>query len=224
MRTRSGRLRKVAKWLLIANGVLWPVLILVLVLAPDDENTEMPAEPVASRWVLTEVDRGPKASEWAKPDDPGYRKAEPAPVRSPVPTPAATTSVVVPKPTASTTTDGYLDSPGGNCGRIMARDRDDLDAARGFCSFFDSGLMTGVTADGPALSLWVGEDLARALIADQLKGRQTVLDLMKMWKVLSGVTSLVVTVYWQDVDVVRGDTTVMRGDMVTYGRFYRKRD
>ena len=100
----------------------------------------------------------------------------------------------------------------------MARDRDDLQAARSFCSFFDPGLMTGVTADGPVLSLWVGEDLARGLIDDQLQGRQTVLDVMKMWKELTGATSVVVTVYWKDVQVVKGDTTVMRGDVVSYGQ------
>ena len=51
MRTGGRRLRKVAKWLLIANGVLWPLLILVLILAPDE--TDPPPEVSSdSKWVL----------------------------------------------------------------------------------------------------------------------------------------------------------------------------
>ena len=78
--------------------------------------------------------------------------------------------------------------------------------------------MAGVLADGPFLSIWVGEELARGLIDDQLKGKQTVLDLMKIWKELSDKESVQVTIYWKDVQVVKGDTTVLRGDVVTYGQ------
>ena len=96
MRTRIGRLRK---WLLIVNGVLWPFLILVLVVAPDDENAEPPTEvptvmspePSDSTWVLPSGNRGPKASEWAKPGDPADREASakspPPPTAKPEPVP-----------------------------------------------------------------------------------------------------------------------------------------
>ena len=78
--------------------------------------------------------------------------------------------------------------------------------------------MVGVTADRPLLNVWVTQDLARGLIGDQLQGKQTVLDLMKIWKELSDWEAVVVKIYWNDVQVAKGDTTVMRGDVVTFGQ------
>ena len=105
MRTRRGRLRKVAKWLLIVNGVLGSFLILVLVVAPDDENAEppteaptvMPPEPSDSKWVRPIEDRGAKASEWPEQGDPGYREAAPPPKASSPPT-SKTDPVPEPEP------------------------------------------------------------------------------------------------------------------------------
>ena len=61
----------------------------------------------------------------------------------------------------------------------MGRDQDDMKAATSFCSFFESGMIVGVTADGSILNLWVTEGLARGLLSDQMQGKQTVRDIMK---------------------------------------------
>ena len=107
-RARWGRLRKVAKWTLIVNGSLLGLLIVLVLIVPSDDEQAEPIsevaadtplpEPLGSKWVHPSANRGPKATEWAKPGDPDYREAEPAPVRTPVPTPAATTSGVIPNP------------------------------------------------------------------------------------------------------------------------------
>ena len=83
-----------------------------------------------------------------------------------------------------------------------------------------------LTTVAPGLVAWTTPkstaEIRRAshvgLIDDQLKGKQTVLDLMKIWKELSDKESVQVTIYWKDVQVVKGDTTVLRGDVVTYGQ------
>ena len=103
-----------------------------------------------------------------------------------------------------------------NCSVIMARTQDDVTAAREFCDGFNPGLFVGVIADESLLYLWVKESLARDLLADRLQAKQAMLNLMKIWKNLSDSLSVLVKIYWGDVLIMTGDTTVMRGDVVTF--------
>jgi hypothetical protein len=114
---------------------------------------------------------------------------------------------------ASSSNDVHSDA---NCTVILADKQKDLTAARTFCEGFDPGLFVGVSADGPLLYLWVNESMARSMLSDQLRSKSIMLSLMKSWKNLSDWPSVVVKVYWDDILVMTGDTTVMRGDVVTF--------
>ena len=98
---------------------------------------------------------------------------------------------------------------------MARRARDDLDAARAFCLAFEAGLIEGVTADGVLLDLWVGPGLATEMLTDEDATRKVVLNLRNGWKAVSYSTSVVVTINWDNVEIAKGDTTVLRGDVVT---------
>lgn len=107
------------------------------------------------------------------------------------------------------------------CQVIIAKDTDSMVAAQAFCLMLvpaiEAGFMIeGVGAGGPLLDIRVGKDVAEGFLADKLMGEQIVLDWMKAWKSLGEWSLVVVTIYWKDVKIVEGDTTVFNGDVVTY--------
>ncbi len=107
------------------------------------------------------------------------------------------------------------------CQVIIAKDTDSMVAAQAFCLMLvpaiEAGFMIeGLGAGGPLLDIRVGKDVADGFLADKLMGKQIVLDWMKAWKSLGEWSSVVVTIYWKDVKIVEGDTTVLNGDVVTY--------
>jgi len=65
--------------------------------------------------------------------------------------------------------------------------------------------------------LWVkvGRNLANVMIADKLSTEQVVKNWMKGWKALSGSQAVTVYVEWRDVQIAQGDTSILRGDVVT---------
>lgn len=151
---------KIIRWFLVVSLSLLGMVILIVVLSGDDEAESEAQEQPSEEPVGQQIASQPEPA------------AKPTPSPPPKPAPAK-------KPPASTD-DAPLDVTNENYGRIMARGQANLEAAKTFCSFFESGMIVGVTADGPILNLWVTEVLARGLMNDQLKGKQTVLDLMAM--------------------------------------------
>ena len=131
--------------------------------------------------------------------------------------PEAESEAEVPATPAPTPVDdGPFEVFDPNCNSIVGRTQQDVTTARTFCELFKSDMIERVGARGVLLNLWVVKDLAYGLMNDQLQGKQTVLNLMKIWKDLTDSSSVVVTLYWGDVKLVVGDTTVMRGDVVTF--------
>jgi hypothetical protein len=50
---------------------------------------------------------------------------------------------------------------------------------------------------------------------DRLSTENIVKNWMRAWKVLSGSQAVTVYVQWQNVDVVKGETSLLSGDVVT---------
>ena len=189
--------RKLVKWTLITVGSLAVVFIGIGIIAVATDRGDEPeaVRPVAtephapaaaesnSQWVRQRTSPG---TEWAKPGDPAYQRAKPEPERETVSSTPAGTSGVTPRPRAVVTQGGYLESTDEKCVRIMARNQEDLRAARTLCSAFDPGLIIGVTSDGTLLNIWVGPALATDMLIDEAATKRVVLSMMDAWKRLAG--------------------------------------
>lgn len=103
------------------------------------------------------------------------------------------------------------------CGRLIGSTQKDVDRLKVFCGAAipkDAGV---VQARAMETLLWiqVNRDMANALRIDRLSTEQIVKNWMRAWKGLSGSAAVTVYVQWQDVDVVKGDTSMFSGDVIT---------
>jgi hypothetical protein len=66
--------------------------------------------------------------------------------------------------------------------------------------------------------LWlkVSKPMANAMLADKLQAEQLVRSWMKGWRTVSGQPVVTIYVEWMDVQIAKGDTTLLRGDQVTF--------
>lgn len=131
-------------------------------------------------------------------------RSGPAPVAQATPAPEPT-----PEPETFSGT-----SP--TCGPVVGQTAQDLANVQTFCGKgIASGAVVGAHATQSLLWLKVSRDMADAMRADSLTTEQLVLTWMRGWKATTGLPSVSVTVEWQDVEIAKGDTTLLSGDKVT---------
>ena len=94
---------------------------------------------------------------------------------------------------------GLLEQKHDSCTVVMGQTMDDLNAVVSFCGLFSPGYYEGAGADGILLNLWLTEQIARGLLADQLQARQIANDLISSWSTLSGDAYPAIRFYWGDV-------------------------
>lgn len=104
----------------------------------------------------------------------------------------------------------------GLCHEIVGKSASDLEHLKTFCS---KGLVektiVGAIGDDSLLYLKVSRDFAEAMRADRLSAEQLVKNWMTVWRSLTSRHSVTVTVEWQDVEVAKGEATILHGDRVT---------
>jgi hypothetical protein len=103
------------------------------------------------------------------------------------------------------------------CGPVNGKTTKDRNNAMAFCAQAvpkDLNVQGAIAMD---MLLWVkiSRPVANIMRADRLTTEQVVKNWMRTWKGISGSQSVTVHVEWQDVEVAKGDTTILRGDVVT---------
>jgi len=102
------------------------------------------------------------------------------------------------------------------CGPVNGKTPKDRDNALAFCKqSVVRGAVVGVITMESLVWIKVGRNMADAMRADRLNTEQAVKNWMTGWKKVSGSKAVTVHVEWQDVEIARGQTTVLSGDQVT---------
>jgi hypothetical protein len=103
------------------------------------------------------------------------------------------------------------------CGEVNGKTAKDLDNVVAFCAKgIPKGAVEGAFAMESLLWVKVTRPMADAMRADRLTAEQLVKTWMTGWKIHSGSRTVTVHVEWRDVEVARGQTTLTRGDQVTF--------
>jgi len=104
--------------------------------------------------------------------------------------------------------------PSRMCGEITG----DTDRLRTFCDRIIPASLGVERADAQAsvLTLSVSRSAADAMLIDTLTAEGLILNWMRLWRAYSGSTSVTVIVRWRAVEVARGQTSLFRGDRVTF--------
>src|SRR5438067_4586933 len=100
--------------------------------------------------------------------------------------------------------------------QISGETQHDQAHARAFCAEMGPVDVVRLQAMSSLLDVTVSRSLADAISADRLSSEQLLRNWMKTWKRLSGSSAVAVTVKWQDIEVAKGDTTLLHGDVVTF--------
>lgn len=102
------------------------------------------------------------------------------------------------------------------CGPVSGKSKADLAHVLSFCK---NGVTDGVAVGAYAMEslLWikVPRSVADAFMADRLTAEQLMRVWMKGWKQESGLKAVTIYVEWEDVEIARGETTVVSGDKIT---------
>jgi hypothetical protein len=105
------------------------------------------------------------------------------------------------------------------CGPVSGKSKADLAHVLSFCT---KGVTDGVAVGAYAMEslLWikVPKSIADAFLADRLMAEQLMRVWMKGWKQESGLKAVTIYVEWGDVEIARGETTVLSGDKITIKR------
>jgi hypothetical protein len=103
------------------------------------------------------------------------------------------------------------------CIEVAGQNQRDVDNALSFCAKgIGKGAVTGVIAMDSLVFIKVTRQMADALRVDRLQGEQLVKTWMKGWRTTTGKQSVTVTVELGDVEIARGDSTLLSGDRVTF--------
>ncbi len=101
-----------------------------------------------------------------------------------------------------------------SCGVIIGRDQADIEAATTLCSVLEDGpRLVRIVADGRFLSLEIDEDTAREALANKPWFKNTVRDLMAIWRGLTQSESIVVWVYWTDTLLAKSGKPAYSDDL-----------
>jgi hypothetical protein len=130
--------------------------------------------------------------------------------------PSTSTSSVSP-PSAEPASSAPTTDISATCGPISGSTSADLEHLKAFCAEVVPKGLGVESARASEMLLWieVPRGLADYMRSDRLTTEQVVKKWMANWKVQSGSVSVVIYVMWGDVEVVKGDTTLFSGDVVT---------
>ena len=98
------------------------------------------------------------------------------------------------------------------CGEISG----DLARLRTFCEAVPRGAVERANATGSVLSLSVTRSMANEMLGDTLTAEALVLNWMKLWRGYSRSQAVTVTVQWRGAEIATGQTSLFRGDRVTF--------
>ena len=136
------------------------------------------------------------------------RAAEENAADAPAPIESDTASAVASAATFSAT------SP--SCVEVVGASAKDRDAALAFCTKgISTGAVDGIIAHESLLHIKVPRAMADAMRKDRASTEQLVKTWMRGWRQHTGLTAVTITVEWMDVEIAKGDTTVLSGDRVT---------
>jgi hypothetical protein len=104
------------------------------------------------------------------------------------------------------------------CGPINGKSQADLANVRTFCDKAIPKDLAVVGAYSMESLLWikVNRELADAMLRDRLSSENIMRNWMKVWKQISGSAAVTIYVEWQQVEIAKGDTTLLSGDKITF--------
>lgn len=104
----------------------------------------------------------------------------------------------------------------GPCQKIDGKTQKDKDNLSRFCN---KGIAKGAVVKAEAMDslLWISvpKAMATAMMADRLQAEQLVKVWMRGWRSETSRKAVTVYVLWEDVEVAKGDTTMLGEDRVT---------
>ncbi len=127
------------------------------------------------------------------------------------------------RPSRSEPEDDLTDSFSGRspkCGPVIGKTQQDLRNVEEFCSVgIPAGAVEGAYAMGSLLWIKITRPMADQLrAANSLDAESLVRNWMRGWKQLSKSKAVTVTIEWRDIEIAKGETTLLSGDKVTIHR------
>ena len=127
------------------------------------------------------------------------------------------------RPSRSETEDDLTDSFSGRspkCGPVIGETQQDLRNVEEFCSVgIPAGAVEGAYAMGSLLWIKITRPMADQLrAANSLDAESLVRNWMRGWKQSSKSKAVTVTIEWRDIEIAKGETTLLSGDKVTIHR------
>ena len=103
------------------------------------------------------------------------------------------------------------------CGPLVGEKQHDVDRLQRFCNIAvpDSGLVIRAFAKDTLLWVKVTKEIALYMVGHRLETEQLVFNWMASWKVLNDSSAVTIVIEWGDVEIARGQTSLLRGDRVT---------
>jgi hypothetical protein len=112
---------------------------------------------------------------------------------------------------------GQVAGRSDTCGPVNGKTATDRDNALRFCagSVPKDLQVSGVIAMDSIVWVMVGRQLANVMRNDRLSTEQVVKRWMRAWKSITERQAVTVYVEWQDVEIAKGEVSLVRGDVVT---------
>ena len=114
------------------------------------------------------------------------------------------------------TDSGAYTGMGGHCREVIGQTREMARRVAEMCETLPDRLFSGAYAIESLLFLKVPQSIAEIMLRNELQTEQLMLRWMKNWKRIIGSQVVTITVEWGEAMIVEGQTTVFRGDVVTF--------
>ena len=114
------------------------------------------------------------------------------------------------------TTSGAYTGRSAHCGEIAGGTREIAQNVALMCEALPDRIFSGAYAIETLLFLKVSQNMAGIMLRSDLQTERLMLLWMKEWKRITGSAVVTITVEWGDVMIVEGQTTVFRGDVITF--------
>ena len=115
------------------------------------------------------------------------------------------------------TASAQINGRSATCGSISGKTQADLANVRTFCEKIPKELtLVGAYSMESLLWIKVNRELADGMRRDRLSSENIMRHWMKAWKEISGSAAVTIRVEWQEVEIVKGETTLWSGDQITF--------
>jgi hypothetical protein len=123
----------------------------------------------------------------------------------------------IPAPPTAPASSSRTSATSPTCGRVRGESNQDLANLLAFCA---AGIAPGAVEAAYAYQSVLNVDVSRAIadqmLADRLTAQALVKVWMRGWRQHSSSGAVSVSVRWNDVEILEGETTLMSGDQVTF--------